>query len=81
MDMTSHHITYITLHYIQYIHKIHKIHDIHCRSTDFFGFPVLSVFLASCSILEFEPLIFHGICNGLLFQLFMLNGILQLGFT
>ena len=47
------------------------------RFVSFFGFPVLSIFLAICSILElegaistvfaafseFKPLIFHGICN------------------
>jgi hypothetical protein len=62
----------------------------------FFGSPVLSVSLAIilaafwnwklpfqrhvATFLEFEPLIFHGICNILVFELFMSHGILHLGF-
>ena len=34
-----------------------------------------------CNILEFEPLIFHDICNILVLKLFMLDGILRLGAT
>jgi hypothetical protein len=33
-----------------------------------------------CNIFEFEPLIFHGICNVLVLKLFMLDGIVRLGF-
>jgi hypothetical protein len=32
-----------------------------------------------CNILEFEPLIFHDICNILVLKLFMLDGILGIG--
>ena len=32
-----------------------------------------------CNILEFEPLICHGICSILVLKLFMLDGILRLG--
>jgi len=37
-------------------------------------------FNGNCNSLEFEPLTFHGICNMLALELFMLDGILQLGF-
>jgi hypothetical protein len=33
-----------------------------------------------CNILEFEPLIFHDICNILVLKLFILDGILRPGF-
>jgi hypothetical protein len=33
-----------------------------------------------CTILECEPLVFRGICNILVLDLFMSHGILQLGF-
>ena len=59
---------------------------------EIFGSAVLSIFLAICSILkleatisqyckilEFEPLIFRGICNILVLKLCMLDGILRLG--
>jgi hypothetical protein len=35
---------------------------------------------AVCNILEFEPLIFRGICNILVLELFMSHVILQPGF-
>ena len=41
----------------------------------FVGFPVLSVFLAICSILELEA--FDGICNILVLELFMLHSKLE----
>lgn len=50
----------------------------------FCPFSLLSPGLWSWSIyniLDFEPLIFYAICNTLVLQLFMLHGILQLGFV
>ena len=35
--------------------------------------------ISTVNILELEPLIFHGICNILVLNLFMLDGILRLG--
>ena len=54
--MTGREITSHALHYIQYIDENHYMHHKHScllsfRFADFFGFPVLPVFLAICSIL------------------------------